>query len=281
MRARIDKAIDSYRLGDIVASDDPWQGGQITRSLRQGQELIGSEIRGQNEAALAVLDILKRSAVGMTGAHTSGSRSRPKGVLFFAGPSGVGKTMMAKKIAELVFGNPEAYCRFDMSEFRGEHSGDRLIGAPPGYIGHDQGGELTNAIREQPFRVLLFDEIEKADGKILDKFLQILEDGRLTDGRGQTVYFLEVIDYFHFQCGDHGSLPSSLRYVSLSEKIRKETRSSTGQWCKKVSKDISRGNWADPNSTTGLVTMSSYSTTSRQRLRPRFSTTCWKSSKDT
>ncbi|MDJ0911580.1 MAG: AAA family ATPase, partial [Woeseiaceae bacterium] len=140
-------------------------------------------------------------AVGMTGAHTTGSKSRPKGVLFFAGPSGVGKTMMAKKIAKLVFGNSEAYLRFDMSEFRGEHSGDRLIGAPPGYVGHDEGGELTNAIREQPFRVLLFDEIEKADPGILDKFLQILEDGRLTDGRGQTVYFSKSLIIFTSNAG--------------------------------------------------------------------------------
>lgn len=206
----IDEAIDSYRLGDIVASDDPWQGGQITKNLRDGEYFIGSTIRGQNEAISAVLDILKRSAVGMTGAHIPGSRSRPKGVLFFAGPSGVGKTMMAKKIAKLVFGNSEAYCRFDMSEFRGEHSGDRLIGAPPGYIGHDQGGELTNAIREQPFRVLLFDEIEKADGKILDKFLQILEDGRLTDGRGQTVYFSKSLIIFTSNAGimDHTEKPA-------------------------------------------------------------------------
>ena len=108
---------------------------------------------------------------------------------------------MAKTIARIVFGDPDACLRFDMSEFKGEHSGDRLIGAPPGYVGFDQGGELTNAMRENPFRVLLFDEIEKAHPRILDKFLQVLEDGRLTDGRGETVYFSESLIIFKSNVG--------------------------------------------------------------------------------
>ena len=108
---------------------------------------------------------------------------------------------MAKTIARIVFGAPDAFLRFDMSEFKGEHSGDRLIGAPPGYVGFDQGGELTNAMRENPFRVLLFDEIEKAHPRILDKFLQVLEDGRLTDGRGETVYFSESLIIFTSNVG--------------------------------------------------------------------------------
>ncbi|MGX1763210.1 AAA family ATPase, partial [Streptomyces lydicus] len=145
--------------------------------------------------------ILIRSAMGLTGAHTAGSGTRPQGVLFFAGPTGVGKTELAKSIAELVFGRADAFVRFDMSEFSAEHTEARLIGAPPGYTGHSAGGELTNAVRQQPFRLILFDEIEKAAPRILDKFLQILGDGRLTDGSGSTVYFSETLIVFTSNLG--------------------------------------------------------------------------------
>jgi ATP-dependent Clp protease ATP-binding subunit ClpA len=122
-------------------------------------------------------------------------------VLFFAGPTGVGKTELAKALAQLLFGDEQAYLRFDMSEFSAEQSEARLIGAPPGYVGHDAGGELTNGVREQPFRVVLFDEIEKAHPRLLDKFLQILDDGRLTDGRGGTVHFTETLIVFTTNLG--------------------------------------------------------------------------------
>ena len=122
-------------------------------------------------------------------------------MLFFAGPTGVGKTELAKTLTQLIFGDERAYIRFDMSEFAEEHTGARLLGAPPGYIGYDAGGELTNAVRDKPFSVVLFDEIEKAHPRILDKFLQILEDGRLTDGRGETAYFSEAILVFTSNLG--------------------------------------------------------------------------------
>ncbi|EYE87619.1 hypothetical protein Q428_12340 [Fervidicella metallireducens AeB] len=121
--------------------------------------------------------------------------------MFFVGPTGVGKTELAKALAEFLFGDENACIRFDMSEFNHEHSDQRLIGAPPGYVGYEEGGQLTNAIKERPFSVLLFDEIEKAHGRILDKFLQILEDGRLTDGRGETVYFSEAVIIFTSNIG--------------------------------------------------------------------------------
>jgi ATP-dependent Clp protease ATP-binding subunit ClpA len=121
--------------------------------------------------------------------------------LFFAGPTGVGKTELAKSLTQLIFGDERAYLRFDMSEFAEEHTSARLLGAPPGYIGYDAGGELTNAVRQKPFSVILFDEIEKAHPRILDKFLQILEDGRLTDGRGDTAYFSEAVIVFTSNLG--------------------------------------------------------------------------------
>nr|WP_251360175.1 AAA family ATPase [Kangiella sp. TOML190] len=126
---------------------------------------------------------------------------RPRGVVFLAGPTGVGKTELAKTVTSLLFGDENAYVRFDMSEFSAEHSDQRLIGAPPGYVGYDVGGELTNAVREKPFSVVLFDEIEKAHPRILDKFLQILDDGILTSGRGDKVYFSETFIIFTSNLG--------------------------------------------------------------------------------
>jgi ATP-dependent Clp protease ATP-binding subunit ClpA len=123
------------------------------------------------------------------------------GVAFLAGPTGVGKTELAKTITSLLFNDESAYIRFDMSEFSAEHADQRLIGAPPGYLGYDAGGELTNAIREKPFSVVLFDEVEKAHPRILDKFLQILDDGVLTSGRGERVYFTEALILFTSNLG--------------------------------------------------------------------------------
>ena len=118
-----------------------------------------------------------RAITGLSGLQGS-SHGRPKGVLFFAGPTGTGKTETAKTLAEILFGHEDACIRFDMSEFSQSHSDQKLLGAPPGYVGYEAGGQLTNAVRNKPFSILLFDEIEKAHPSILDKFLQILEDGR-------------------------------------------------------------------------------------------------------
>ena len=121
--------------------------------------------------------------------------------MFFAGPSGVGKTYLAKKLAEFLFGSEEAFIRFDMSEFKEEHTVSKLLGSPPGYVGFEQGGILTNSVRARPFSVVLFDEVEKAHPKILDVFLQILDDGRLSDSQGQTVYFTETLLVFTSNIG--------------------------------------------------------------------------------
>jgi ATP-dependent Clp protease ATP-binding subunit ClpB len=204
----IGRAVQSFRVGDL-SLESPWRGERLRQAIAEAEArgLIEGRVKGQPKAVQKVLDILKRTSIGLTGAQAGGSASRPRGVLFFVGPTGVGKTEMAKTIAQVVFGDESAYLRFDMSEFSAEHSGDRLIGAPPGYVGFDQGGELTNAMRERPFRVLLFDEIEKAHHRILDKFLQVLEDGRLTDGRGETVYFSEALIVFTSNLGISRELP--------------------------------------------------------------------------
>jgi ATP-dependent Clp protease ATP-binding subunit ClpB len=202
---RIADAVRAFKVGSSV---DPWKDPTVRASIRDAASKIASEVKGQPHAIEKALDILKRSAIGLTGAHVGRSGGRPRGVLFFAGPTGVGKTELAKQISSTLFGDETAYQRFDMSEFSAEHSEARLIGAPPGYVGHDAGGELVNAIRRRPFCVLLFDEIEKAHPRILDKFLQILEDGRLTDGRGDTVYFSEAVIIFTSNLGIFEEIPA-------------------------------------------------------------------------
>ncbi|MFF5078599.1 AAA family ATPase [Actinoplanes sp. NPDC000266] len=194
----IDEAVRCYRVG---VHDNPWRASHLRERMRNASGTISSRVKGQREAIQRSVDILVRAVLGLSGAQAGGNASRPRGVLFFAGPTGVGKTELAKELTQQIFGDARAYTRFDMSEFSAEHSADRLIGAPPGYVGHDAGGELTNAVRQRPFSLLLFDEIEKANPRILDKFLQILDDGRLTDASGSTVYFSETVLVFTSNLG--------------------------------------------------------------------------------
>jgi energy-coupling factor transporter ATP-binding protein EcfA2 len=192
------EAVRAYRLGVV---DNPWKQTYLKAAIEAGEAQLTARVKGQPRAVKMALDILKRSVSGLSGAQTNAKSSRPRGVLFFAGPTGVGKTELAKAITALIFRDETAYIRFDMSEFSAEHSDQRLIGAPPSYVGFEAGGELTNAIRQKPFSLILFDEIEKAHPRVLDKFLQILEDGRLTDGRGETAYFSESVIVFTSNLG--------------------------------------------------------------------------------
>ena len=170
------------------------------KKVRAIAKVLGQEVLGQDRAVASVVDIILRATTGLSGIQHS-SRTIPRGVMLFAGPTGVGKTELAKTMAREIFGSEEAMIRFDMSEYSQSHSDQRLLGAPPGYVGYDAGGELTNAIKSKPFSILLFDEIEKANPNILDKFLQILDDGRMTDSRGETVYFTECLIVFTSNIG--------------------------------------------------------------------------------
>ncbi len=190
----ISDAVRRYKVG---VKEDPWLAIEKAK-IRTAHEFISKRVKGQDHAVTHLLDIIKRAITGVGGNKRSG---RPRGVAFLAGPTGVGKTELAKTVTELLFGDSSAYIRFDMSEFNASHADQRLIGAPPGYLGHDAGGELTNAIRERPFSVVLFDEIEKAHPRILDKFLQVLDDGVLTSGRGEQVYFSEALILFTSNLG--------------------------------------------------------------------------------
>ncbi len=180
--------VDRFKYG---ITESAWD--KIDKSrLDQAGEFFYERIKGQQHAVERVLSIVKRAKLGLA-AGSGKHNQRPRGVLFFAGPTGVGKTEVAKGMAELLFGQRDRLIRFDMSEYAAAHADQKLLGSPPGYVGYEEGGQLTNAIKENPFSVLLFDEIEKAHASIFDKFLQILDDGRLTDGKGETVYFSECI----------------------------------------------------------------------------------------
>ncbi|MFB8201400.1 AAA family ATPase [Kitasatospora purpeofusca] len=195
---RLDEAARLYRIGVL---DNPWATAELRERIATGEEFLNSKVIGQPYAVRRTLEIFMRSAAGLNGAQASSSPSRPRGTLFLSGPTGVGKTELAKGVAEMILGKDARPIRFDMSEFAEEHARDRLIGAPPGFVGHDAGGELTNAVRANPMSVLLFDEIDKANPRLFDLFLQILEDGRLTDGRGATVYFTECVLIFTSNLG--------------------------------------------------------------------------------
>jgi ATP-dependent Clp protease ATP-binding subunit ClpB len=178
-------------VADVVSA---WTGipagrmleGETAKLLRMEDEL-GKRVVGQAEAVRAVSDAVRRARAGIA------DENRPTGSFLFLGPTGVGKTELAKTLAEFLFDDERAMVRIDMSEYSEKHSVARLVGAPPGYVGYDQGGQLTEAVRRRPYTVVLFDEVEKAHPDVFDTLLQVLDDGRLTDGQGRTVDFRNTI----------------------------------------------------------------------------------------
>lgn len=190
-------AVSIYKYGII---ENMWHTIDKTK-IAHLDELLKKRVMGQDEAIKRTVNIVKRAVSGLSGLQHSSGQNKPRGVLFFAGPTGTGKTELTKALAEQLFGDENNCIRFDMSEFSESHADQKLFGAPPGYVGYEAGGQLTNAIKERPFSILLFDEIEKAHPSIMDKFLQILEDGRMTDGQGNTVYFSETLIIFTSNLG--------------------------------------------------------------------------------
>ncbi|MCL5428937.1 MAG: AAA family ATPase [Chloroflexi bacterium] len=188
---QLDEVVDINDIAEVVAQ---WTGIPVSQmmeteseKLLKMEERLHEHIIGQDEAIAAVSDAIRRARSGLK------DPKRPIGSFIFIGPSGVGKTELAKALAEFMFDDEDALVRIDMSEYREQHTTARLFGAPPGYIGYEEGGQLTEAVRRRPYRVILFDEIEKAHPDVWNALLQILDDGRLTDGQGRTVDFRNTV----------------------------------------------------------------------------------------
>jgi ATP-dependent Clp protease ATP-binding subunit ClpB len=179
---------------DVALVVSKWSGVPITRLL-QGEmkrlltmeEALRKRVVGQDEAVAAVSKAVRRSRSGL------GDPNRPMGTFLFIGPTGVGKTELAKALADFLFHSEKALVRVDMSEYMEKHTVARLIGAPPGYVGYEEGGQLTEAVRSRPYTVILFDEVEKAHPEVVNVLLQLMDDGRLTDGQGRTVDFRNTL----------------------------------------------------------------------------------------
>jgi ATP-dependent Clp protease ATP-binding subunit ClpB len=185
---------DQVGEDDIAAVVSAWTGIPTGRLLAgESQKLLnlenelGKRLIGQKRAVKAVSDAVRRTKAGIS------DPNRPTGSFLFLGPTGVGKTELAKSLADFLFNDDKAMVRIDMSEYGEKHSVSRLLGAPPGYIGYEEGGQLTEAVRRRPYSVVLLDEVEKAHPEVFDVLLQVLDDGRLTDGQGRTVDFRNVI----------------------------------------------------------------------------------------
>jgi ATP-dependent Clp protease ATP-binding subunit ClpB len=183
--------VDEEDVAEVVSK---WTGVPVSRLLEgevaklvRMEDLLHQRVVGQDEAVLAVANAIRRSRSGL------GDPSRPIGSFLFLGPTGVGKTELARALAEFLFDNERAMVRIDMSEYMEKHSVARLVGAPPGYVGYDEGGQLTEAVRRRPYSVVLLDEIEKAHPDVFNVLLQVLDDGRLTDGQGRTVDFSNTV----------------------------------------------------------------------------------------
>ena len=185
---------EEVRSEDIAEIVSKWTGIPVSRMLESEKEKLlrledelHKRVVGQDEAITAVADAVRRSRAGLQ------DQKRPLGSFIFLGTTGVGKTELARALAEFLFNDENLLTRIDMSEYQERHSVSRLIGAPPGYIGYDEGGQLTEAVRHKPYSVVLLDEIEKAHPDLFNLLLQVLDDGRLTDNKGRTVNFRNVI----------------------------------------------------------------------------------------
>jgi ATP-dependent Clp protease ATP-binding subunit ClpB len=183
--------VDAEDVAQIVAK---WTGipvsrlleGEVQKLLRM-EENLHRRVVGQDDAIRAVANAVRRARAGLQ------DPNRPIGSFIFLGPTGVGKTELARALAEFLFDDEQAMVRIDMSEYQERHTVSRLVGAPPGYVGYEEGGQLTEAVRRKPYSVVLFDEIEKAHPEVFNTLLQVLDDGRLTDGHGRTVDFKNTV----------------------------------------------------------------------------------------
>lgn len=224
--AMVKEEVTADDIAEVVAA---WTGipagrlleGETEKLIRMEDEL-GHRVIGQKEAVREVSDAVRRSRAGIS------DPDRPTGSFMFLGPTGVGKTELAKALAEFLFDDQRAMIRIDMSEYSEKHSVSRLVGAPPGYVGYEEGGQLTEAVRRRPYSVVLLDEVEKANPEVFDILLQVLDDGRLTDGHGRTVDFRNVILILTSNMGSQflidTDMPFEERKVKVMEVVRQQFR---------------------------------------------------------
>jgi ATP-dependent Clp protease ATP-binding subunit ClpB len=189
--------------------------GEIQKLL-QMERRLHERVVGQDEAIAAVASAIRRARAGLQ------DPNRPLGSFVFLGPTGVGKTELARALAEFLFDDERALVRIDMSEYQEKHTVSRMIGAPPGYVGYEEAGQLTEAVRRRPYSVILFDEVEKAHAEVLDVLLQVLDDGRLTDGKGRVVDFKNTVVVMTSNLGSHYLAEHAGRDGVLSEGVRRQ-----------------------------------------------------------
>ncbi len=212
--------VDEEDIAEVVAK---WTGIPVSRLLEgEVQKLIQMEDRlhqrvvGQDEAIRAVANAIRRARAGLQ------DPQRPLGSFIFLGPTGVGKTELARALAEFLFDDEHAMVRIDMSEYQEKHTVSRMIGAPPGYVGYDEAGQLTEAVRRRPYAVVLFDEVEKAHPEVLNVLLQLLDDGRLTDGKGRTVDFRNAVVIMTSNLGSHFIAEATAGGGTIDEGVRRQ-----------------------------------------------------------
>jgi ATP-dependent Clp protease ATP-binding subunit ClpB len=211
---------------DIAGIVSKWTGIPVTRmmesemqKLLKMEDKLNERVIGQDEAISAIANAVRRSRSGLS------DHNRPIGSFLFLGPTGVGKTELAKALAELLFDDEKNIVRIDMSEYMEKHSVSRLIGAPPGYVGFEEGGQLTEAVRRRPYCIVLFDEVEKANLEVFNVMLQLFDDGRLTDGRGKTVDFKNTVVIMTSNIGSQ-HIQESNNYDEMKNKVTQELRNS-------------------------------------------------------
>ncbi|MFP8906878.1 ATP-dependent chaperone ClpB [Streptomyces atacamensis] len=219
----VKEEVGSDDIADVVASWTGIPAGRLlegeTQKLLRMEEELGRRLIGQTEAVRAVSDAVRRSRAGVA------DPDRPTGSFMFLGPTGVGKTELAKALADFLFDDERAMVRIDMSEYGEKHSVARLVGAPPGYVGYEEGGQLTEAVRRRPYSVVLLDEVEKAHHEVFDILLQVLDDGRLTDGQGRTVDFRNTILVLTSNLGSQFLMDPLAKEEEKREKVMASVRS--------------------------------------------------------
>jgi ATP-dependent Clp protease ATP-binding subunit ClpB len=220
----IEEAVTDAHIAGVVSR---WTGIPVDKMLQgerakllKMEDNIKRRVVGQDEAVIAVSNAIRRARAGLQ------DPNRPIGSFLFLGPTGVGKTELTKALAEFLFDDESALVRIDMSEYMEKHAVARLIGAPPGYVGYEEGGALTEAVRRRPYQVILFDEVEKAHPDIFNVLLQVLDDGRLTDGQGRTVDFRNTLIILTSNIGGEilASLPEGKETVSVRDEVMELVR---------------------------------------------------------